>query len=379
MRTDKRLLRAGERCLAIMIDTKPFLAWQVCFFGRTGLAPDSQRGTLYRSRRKIWLAGGGFTEREDALMRTATAVSGHRLGRGLYVVKAMHGRSAIHILLSVFVLVVFTPIGHCQEDIRLVVPDNIQSVLNDRCVACHGADTAEADVRLDSFATLKLDARLELLNKVQDQLFFGTMPPGNETQPTNEEKTRVAVWVRDELRTHNASNLDKKLRYPDFGNYVDHEKLFSGEIKDKPFTPARRWLVSPQIFHERVNDVFGLPDRARQPVEAEHRQPIGRSCVEQVECPPQARASREAALEAAERLAGHSGVRQGLDDLQVVQGGVAVQLRLLGVDGHPFVGLLCGRAARVEQYAGGHVGLRHAAWLSPRGLEGWARMRSHSR
>ena len=197
-------------------------------------------------------------------MGQARAVSEHKIDRGINVVKAVHEVSAIHIVLSVFVLVVFTPKGHCQEVIRLVVPDNIQSVLNDRCVACHGADTAEADVRLDSFATLKLDARLELLNKVQDQLFFGTMPPGDEPQPTNEEGTRVADWVRDELRTHNASNLDKKLRHPDFGNYVDHEKLFSGEIEAKPFTPARRWLVSPQIFHERVNDVFELTDRSRQ-------------------------------------------------------------------------------------------------------------------
>lgn len=170
-------------------------------------------------------------------------------------------RSAATTMCCVFI---FASVGYAQGDAAFVVPDNVQSVITSRCVDCHGADTAEADVRLDNFTTLKLDARLELLNKVQDQLFFGTMPPDNETQPTSEERTRVADWVRHELRTHNASNLDKKLRYPDFGNYVDHETLFSGEIKDKPFTPARRWLVSPQIFHERVNDVFGLTDRARQ-------------------------------------------------------------------------------------------------------------------
>ena len=162
-----------------------------------------------------------------------------------------------------FVFVIASP-GFAQGDAAFILPPDVQSVITSRCVDCHGTDTAEADVRLDILGTLNLDARLELLNKVQDQLFFRTMPPADETQPTTEERTRVAKWVRDELRRHNASNLDKKLRYPDFGNYVDHEMLFSGEIKDKPFTPARRWLVSPQIFHERVSDVFGLTDRARQ-------------------------------------------------------------------------------------------------------------------
>ena len=159
---------------------------------------------------------------------------------------------------------VLASVGFAQGDAAFNLPADVQSVITSRCVDCHGVDTTEADVRLDIVATLHLDARLELLNKVQDQLFLHTMPPADATQPTTEERTRVANWVRDELRRHNASNLDKKLRYPDFGNYVDHETLFSGEIKDKPFTPARRWLVSPQIFHERVNDVFGLTDRSRQ-------------------------------------------------------------------------------------------------------------------
>lgn len=162
------------------------------------------------------------------------------------------------------VLLALTSAGYAQTHPDFVFPKDVQSVLDRRCVHCHGPDSAEAEVRLDNVNTLTLGARLALLNKVQDQLFFGTMPPGDEEQPTPEQKTRVADWVRKELRTHKASELDKKLRYPEFGNYVDHDLLFSGQITDMPFTPQRRWLVSPQIFHERVNDVFGLTDRARQ-------------------------------------------------------------------------------------------------------------------
>jgi hypothetical protein len=66
-----------------------------------------------------------------------------------------------------------------------------------------------------------------------------------------------------ELHRHKASKLEDKLRYPDYGNAVDHDLLFSGKIKAAAATPARRWLVSPQIFHERVLDVFGLEERER--------------------------------------------------------------------------------------------------------------------
>ncbi|MFM8270901.1 MAG: DUF1588 domain-containing protein, partial [Gemmata sp.] len=62
---------------------------------------------------------------------------------------------------------------------------------------------------------------------------------------------------------HKASKLDDRLPYPDAGNYVDHAALFDGSNRDKPFTPARRWLVSPQIFEERVLDVFQLEGRER--------------------------------------------------------------------------------------------------------------------
>ena len=35
------------------------------------------------------------------------------------------------------------------------------------------------------------------------------------------------------------SKLEEKLLYPDYGNYVNHEKLFSGEITDTRRTLRR--------------------------------------------------------------------------------------------------------------------------------------------
>ena len=150
------------------------------------------------------------------------------------------------------------------ENSSLNLPANVQSLITTRCMDCHNEDSAEAGVRLDNFASLTKDAQLELLNRAQDQIFFGLMPPKDADQPTAEERETLAGWLRNTLRSHNASKLDEKLREPAYGNYVDHEKLFDGSVIDKAFTPARRWLVSPQIFHERVNAVFKLTGNDRQ-------------------------------------------------------------------------------------------------------------------
>ena len=169
------------------------------------------------------------------------------------------------IMPSIGVCLVSLPsLGWTREVSPLVIPENIQAIVTSRCMDCHSGDSAEGSVRFDNFASLKLDAKLELLNRSQDQIFFGLMPPEDAEQPGPKERDLLAGWLRRELRSRKASTLDDKLRHPAFGNYVDHEKLFDGSIRDKPFTPARRWLVSPQIFHDRVNAVFKLNERARQ-------------------------------------------------------------------------------------------------------------------
>lgn len=163
--------------------------------------------------------------------------------------------------LPVFALLVAVGTAHAA-DTPFAVPKDVRGVLATYCSDCHGVK-ASGGVRLNGVESLKLSDRLDLLNKVQDQLFFRMMPPPKEDQPTVAEAKALADWVRAELRTHKASKLDDRLPYPDAGNYADHAALFDGTNKDKPFTPARRWLVSPQVFEERVLDVFQLTGKDR--------------------------------------------------------------------------------------------------------------------
>ena len=135
-----------------------------------------------------------------------------------------------------------------------VVPDKVKAFIQKRCADCHDGETAEGAVRFDTIEQLDLASRLDLLNKAQEQVFFGLMPPAGEEQPPDTERAQLIDWMSRELHRHDASRLDEKLKRPEYGNYFDHEKLFSGEYKELPgFTHDRRWLISEFIFDARIN------------------------------------------------------------------------------------------------------------------------------
>ena len=101
----------------------------------------------------------------------------------------------------------------------VTVSKEAADVLESHCFDCHDADTQKGEVRLDDLASMALQPRLDLLNRVQEQLFLKDMPPTKrKKQPTEAERTTLAGWVTGELRKHGASKLEEKLRYPSYGN-----------------------------------------------------------------------------------------------------------------------------------------------------------------
>ncbi len=129
-------------------------------------------------------------------------------------------------------------------------------ILDQYCISCHEDGTTKGDVRLDNLDKLPLAERLDLMNRALEQVYLKQMPPKKKSQPSDAEREKLGGWLWEELQSHNASKLENKLRLPAYGNYVDHDQLFSGKIKDAPYSPARRWLVSPQIFRNRVHELF---------------------------------------------------------------------------------------------------------------------------
>lgn len=143
------------------------------------------------------------------------------------------------------------------------VPNDISQTLRTFCIQCHGPDKQKDKVRFDQLATLDAASRTDLLSRANEAVHFEEMPPSNKPQPSDKEREALLAWFSTQLDNSANKNLKDKMRYSHYGNIVNHELLFSGEIKEKGYTPARRWLVSPQIFKERVMDVFELEGRDR--------------------------------------------------------------------------------------------------------------------
>lgn len=139
---------------------------------------------------------------------------------------------------------------------KIKVTPKIADILDYYCFECHDADRQKGNIRFDNLNQIPLHAQLDLLNKVQEQVYFEQMPPKKKEQPEPEEKEALLAWVGVELKKHNASQLEDKLRDHDYANFISHEKLFSGKIKTKPYTQSRRWLVRPEIFQQRVKGIF---------------------------------------------------------------------------------------------------------------------------
>jgi hypothetical protein len=154
-------------------------------------------------------------------------------------------------------LIVDPSVARAVEHSVFKIDPATQELLGNYCTDCHEDGTTKGDVRLDNLESLPLEARLTLLNRMQEQIVTGEMPPKKKDQPTDEEKSLLVEWIGKDLRIHNASKLEEKLRKPEYGNVVDHGKLFSGKYKDLPaFSPDRRWLISEFIFDAKINKLL---------------------------------------------------------------------------------------------------------------------------
>ncbi|MFT5123503.1 MAG: hypothetical protein ACI97B_002138, partial [Verrucomicrobiales bacterium] len=165
------------------------------------------------------------------------------------------------ILLASFAFSVLTASAASNSDL----PDDIRGFLKSHCIQCHKESKQKGGIRLDNFTALSQNGQVDLLNKLEEQLYLEQMPPEEEDQPTAAARNHFQKWISDQYLHHKTkSGFQDKLRYPEYGNLVDHDKLFSGEIQEQAYTLSRRWLVSPQIFINRVNAIFNLQGRHKK-------------------------------------------------------------------------------------------------------------------
>jgi hypothetical protein len=156
---------------------------------------------------------------------------------------------------SLLLIVLAFTLSAATKKASFKLPKKLDSHMNNYCYSCHDDETQKGDVRLDNLASLKLEKRLDLLNKIQEQLYFKQMPPKKKKKrPSDSNRQEMLINISSELYKHRASTLEGKLEKPEYGNFVDHEKLFGGEFKDLPgFTYDRRWLISEFIFNDKFH------------------------------------------------------------------------------------------------------------------------------
>ena len=158
------------------------------------------------------------------------------------------------------------------------LPANTQGFFDDHCIRCHGPKKAKGSIRLDL-----LDARIaqgldfETWNEIYDQLAQREMPPEEARHhPNDAQRAGMISWLGGELEKARSSPRVRHLfNQFFFGNQVDHEALFSGEIKDLPFSPPRLWRMNPNIYDRTKKRIFKDHwmelRRARQPFSLERR------------------------------------------------------------------------------------------------------------
>lgn len=128
------------------------------------------------------------------------------------------------------------------------------------CVECHGDFAEEGGIRLDNLELSAVDqVSADTWEKIYAQLQFEEMPPTEASSfPTKATRKEILSLIDAKLtELGRGAKLKEKLLLPQYGNYIDHEMLFSGENTEPGYTPARLWRIRPDIFRGLWGDAYG--------------------------------------------------------------------------------------------------------------------------
>jgi hypothetical protein len=97
-------------------------------------------------------------------------------------------------------------VAHCAEaapqddELRNSFSADFRSMVARYCQECHAEEFPEADlnlIELDSWDAVRRET--SVLQRVDEMLASGQMPPRDATQPTAQERTKLQAWVRGYL------------------------------------------------------------------------------------------------------------------------------------------------------------------------------------
>ncbi len=143
---------------------------------------------------------------------------------------------------------------------RMDYQQDIRPFLQQHCTKCHGEKKQKGDLRLDGLdGSHMAGGDLAKWQAVYEKMVLGEMPPEEEARPESGAQKRMLDWLSGELRK--AGKFDDaavaRLKLPQHGNRVDHDTLFSGQIKTAPASQPRMWRMSPFLYSSFLRNVSG--------------------------------------------------------------------------------------------------------------------------
>lgn len=127
------------------------------------------------------------------------------------------------------------------------------------CLDCHGPDVQESGLRFDVLPQQWDDSKVAAQwRQIQEQVLFREMPPdGNDAVDPGERRQFIEAVESQLLPNGHGFGLAEKMLLPEYGNLLDHETLFSGQVQEKPYTSARLWRQRPEIYRKMWGPHYG--------------------------------------------------------------------------------------------------------------------------
>ena len=89
------------------------------------------------------------------------------------------------------------------------LPSDVRGFLKNNCIQCHKKSKQKGKIRLDNYTQLSQKGQIDLLNKVEEQLFIEQMPPKDEDQPTAKERVHFSTWIDKQYLVHKTKSRFK--------------------------------------------------------------------------------------------------------------------------------------------------------------------------
>ena len=87
-----------------------------------------------------------------------------------------------------------------RDDSKLEFEKHVKPVLVQLCFRCHGQETQEAGLRIDTLSIDLVNSGAgDKWEEVLNQLNLGAMPPEDEAQPSADQRELITSWIHSEL------------------------------------------------------------------------------------------------------------------------------------------------------------------------------------